>query len=203
MSSVIETLNFQKGMAAKRKRTEDLELLKLAITYGIELLPFKNGGLYLNPLKRVLGLEVGLEESKRALMELSQRPELLTQLKGQRNMGFSPHKIMEPSPENPVYTVKKKGVPQGCPTSCGLSTLVLDLITRNNINYRTGALPVMKVVMYADDGLIFSDRPEPIEAVKNYLKSIKIGMKESGSGFVKEKGVWLKSLKFCGLEYNP
>jgi hypothetical protein len=56
--------------------------------------------------------------------------------------------------------------------------------------------------MYADDGIVFSRNPEGIEAVKNYLKLIKVGIKEEGSSFVKQNGRWQKPLKFCGLEYD-
>jgi len=42
--------------------------------------------------------------------------------------------------------------------------------------------------MYADDGLIFSKTQKGIEKIKSYLESIKIEMKEGGSGYVKFKG---------------
>jgi len=78
--------------------------------------------------------------------------------------------------------MKEKGVPQGAPTSCGLATIILDGLTRNEMGNG------LHVIMYADDGLIFSKTQKGIERVKTYLKSIQIEMKEEGSGYVKFKG---------------
>jgi hypothetical protein len=90
---------------------------------------------------------------------------------------------------------KEKGVPQGCPTSCGLSTIALDKITTNPI--KEG-----KVVMYADDGLIFGKTEEAIEEVKKLFEPTKIQLNKSKSGWIKREGTWLKEIKFLGLTYK-
>jgi len=87
-------------------------------------------------------------------------------------------------------------VPQGCPTSCGLSTIILDQITRNQDDDPLGILKIkgkpiselMKVIMYADDGIIVTEDEILIERVKNYLKTIKVEIEETKSGFVKKDG---------------
>jgi len=61
---------------------------------------------------------------------------------------------------------------------------------------------MIKVVMYADDGIIFTDDEIFITEVKRYLKAIKIKIVEEKSGYVKKDGIWLKDLKFCGLKYT-
>lgn len=108
--------------------------------------------------------------------------------------------------------VKTKGVPQGAPTSCGLSTILLDKLTRQEF-YRHSNLSdkiyvngkklkdMIKIVMYADDGIIFTDDKVFVQEFREYLKKIKIEISEEKSGYVKEDGKWLKDLKFCGLKY--
>jgi hypothetical protein len=49
---------------------------------------------------------------------------------------------------------------------------------------------------------VFSAHPEGVEAVRNYLQSLNIKIKEEKSGYVKYEGQWKNPLKFCGLEYN-
>jgi len=48
---------------------------------------------------------------------------------------------------------------------------------------------MIKVVMYADDGIIFTDDEIFISEVKRYLKTIKIKIVEEKSGYVKKDGI--------------
>jgi hypothetical protein len=193
--------------AMKKAVEEDIELLKRGVELGLRSLPFKNNRVYLRMVKQYLDLPTGKEASLKAIEEMAKNLDIQARLQPEGTR-FEVHSLNEPSKANPVFTLKNKGVPQGCPTSCGLSTIILDVLTRNSHlipgTQLSANKPIIdiKVIFYADDGVIFSNKPELIETVFNYLKSVKIGIKEEGSGFVKQNGQWLRPLKFCGLEYN-
>jgi len=173
---------------------DDLIILEAAIDMKIERLPFRNGRIFLRHVKQLLNLGPGLSNSLIAILELAKDPTLKERFDRREGTRMRIIELQEPSAQNPTFTIKTKGVPQGCPTSCGLSTMILDVLTRNVHRLPNKAsfgeveiLPV-KVVMYADDGIIFSHGVEYIEAVKNYLESVKIGLKKEGCGYVKEEG---------------
>ena len=90
-------------------------------------------------------------------------------------------------------TNKEIGVPQGAPTSCGLSLLnLIGLFDR-----------LRKLVMYADDGVYF---PEDTEKVtEGEVGEPEAGVYEASekSGWIKKDGKWIRSMKFLGLEYIP
>jgi len=71
--------------------------------------------------------------------------------------------------------LKEKGVPQGCPTSCGLSTIVLDRITRNELDD-------CQVVMYADDGVIFARNRFAVMNVLRLFQEIGVEINKAKSG---------------------
>lgn len=83
-----------------------------------------------------------------------------------------------------------KGVPQGASTSCGLATYNLkELFKRYD-----------ELIMYADDGILCRQDPSTpdfsIEKAGVYQEPAK-------SGWLKRDGVFLKSVKFLGLEFIP
>lgn len=89
-------------------------------------------------------------------------------------------------PANPDY-LSRTGVPQGAPTSPFLSILTLK-------NF----LSQQRSVSYADDPVFFGDkdfhiRDSPDEGIVIHPEK---------SGWVKRDGVWLKPLKFLGLEFD-
>lgn len=84
---------------------------------------------------------------------------------------------------------KTKGVPQGAPTSCSLSTLSIDIITNQNrlklvIKYKDTV-----VVMYADDGIIFANSLEAIEEIKQLFAKQGVPIKEEKSRLLKKDGI--------------
>lgn len=95
--------------------------------------------------------------------------------------------------ENEGYELyRSKGVPQGAPTSCGLSTYnLLDLFKKW----------YGRLVMYADDGLAFPKLS--LESPKLDVPEAGVLVQHSKSGWVKKDGVWLKPLKFLGLQFIP
>lgn len=92
--------------------------------------------------------------------------------------------------------IKEEGVPQGAPFSPFISNLVLDisLLAACRLN-------AIKVVQYADDGIMCSDQefkfPWTLE-----IKRAGIIQSLEKSGWVKFNGEWLKPLKFLGLEFD-
>lgn len=84
------------------------------------------------------------------------------------------------------------GVHQGAPCSPLIATLALE---------RT-ILKDKDAIMYADDGLIFSNEEfDPVKEFEAY-KRHGIHLALSKSKFIKEKGVWKSPLKFLGLVYD-
>jgi len=108
--------------------------------------------------------------------------------------------------DQPVYEVdfddreipirKDKGVPQGGACSPTLATLCLDLLFKEVNSDKS-----VKLIMYADDGLIFANDLKSIYTIEAKLNEIVTVSKEK-SGFVKFKGSYCKNLKFCGLIFN-
>lgn len=85
------------------------------------------------------------------------------------------------------------GVPQGASTSPVMSNIALKVGLYDR-------LPGM-IVGYADDGLVFpasSQAPPRVE-----FPEAGIYLKDSATGWVKRDGVWLKPLKFLGMQYDP
>ena len=115
--------------------------------------------------------------------------------------------LIEDGVDLPEYLYRVKGVPQGAATSCSLSTLCLEQVTLPQSEICNPYLEELssstKTIMYADDGLIFSNCLSDIEREKAKLEL-------SGSSISLEKSSWfkkdvryLKTLKFCGLLYDP
>lgn len=76
---------------------------------------------------------------------------------------------------------KNKGVPQGAPTSCSLSTLSIDKITNPERLKLELVHKDTAVVMYADDGIIFSNDLEAIEEIKKLFALQGVPVKEEKS----------------------
>lgn len=120
------------------------------------------------------------------------------------------------------------GAPQGSPTSPVLSILpLLDTLLRprevvslaraedvphwNHASWKSGWRPPTKrikveTLMYADDGLIYGEFAPGFNPVADLQTGLMVwsGIRFSPTkcGWVKRDGVWLKPLKFLGLEYN-
>lgn len=91
------------------------------------------------------------------------------------------------------WTVNKwKGIPQGAATSPILSSLV----TRGCL------FPYIKgLIMYADDGIIFSDQPITLEPNAAMIDA-GVSWNETKTEIIKENGEWRRNLKFLGKEYD-
>lgn len=89
------------------------------------------------------------------------------------------------------YVLKKhKGVPQGASTSCGLATLNIEDLFREDEN----------LIGYSDDGV----KATNLNEVPNLdIKPAGVAVNLNKSGFVKSENKWSKSLKFLGLEFIP
>jgi len=83
-----------------------------------------------------------------------------------------------------------RGVAQGAPTSPLLSILLLNHFMRQHSQYQC--------LMYADDGIFFSDHPIKIKD----FPELGIILNQDKSGYIKKDGVWIKPIKFLGLEFN-
>jgi len=92
------------------------------------------------------------------------------------------------------YQYRVRGVPQGAPTSPVLSTLALEDSILNR--------PGLPCVMYADDGLYYGDIDVPVITPNSAMVTNNIKFNLDKSGWVKKDGIWLKPLKFLGLEYD-
>jgi len=95
--------------------------------------------------------------------------------------------------ETMTNVTKDRGVPQGAPTSCSLSTLALRRLESNH-----------EILFYADDVIYF-----PQNSTSNPIKMLtspKFGLEvnEEKSQWVKKNGKWLvDSFKFLGIRYYP
>lgn len=83
------------------------------------------------------------------------------------------------------------GVPQGASTSCGLATLNLKELFQKYLE---------DLSMYADDGCLCS---ESSDTPSFTIEKAGVYQEHDKSGWVKKDGIWLKSLKFLGLEFIP
>lgn len=79
---------------------------------------------------------------------------------------------------------KERGVPQGAATSCSLSTICLSKVTNMSEQRRLelGLSASAKIVMYADDGLIFGSSEDEIRKLKDELASCRVPINEEKSG---------------------
>lgn len=84
------------------------------------------------------------------------------------------------------------GVHQGAPCSPLIATLALEKTILKDHD----------AIMYADDGLIFSDNEIDPEKIFAPYKRYGIHLALKKSRFVKHNGVWLVPLKFLGLVYD-
>jgi len=86
-----------------------------------------------------------------------------------------------------------RGVPQGAPTSPILSIFALDIFMRANS---------VKCILYADDGIIFGNNL-PTNPFPEGGGKYGIFQNLEKSHWIKRNGVWLRPVKFLGLEYDP
>jgi len=90
------------------------------------------------------------------------------------------------------------GMPQGAPTSPLLSTIVLKRILLES------KLLIGRIVMYADDGIIYGTKlGVRLEKALKFPELSGIMTEWSKSQWIKRDGVWLRTLRFLGLEYDP
>lgn len=90
------------------------------------------------------------------------------------------------------------GVAQGSPLSPTLSTIILvPLLFLNKQK--------VDVIMYADDGLLYSNKPFNPDEVLNFPINSGIIAHPEGekSKWIKQDGKWLNSLKFTGKRFTP
>jgi len=87
-------------------------------------------------------------------------------------------------------SLRYKGFPQGAAMSAFLSVLYL-----RDIKLPKGA----NLIMYADDGLIYSDEPFNWVEFQDELKALSLDLNMSKCRWVKRHGDWLHDLKFLGL----
>jgi hypothetical protein len=90
------------------------------------------------------------------------------------------------------HIIAWKGVPQGAATSPILSSLV----TRATL-FR---LLSNKLDMYADDGIICSEKPIELPLTQD-MKIAGVNWNHDKTEIIKEKGRWQKDMKFLGLTY--
>jgi hypothetical protein len=92
---------------------------------------------------------------------------------------------------------RSQGLPQGFALSPILSVLTLIVLEE---------LKEIDNVMYADDGLFYSDTDKSfLEEAQKVLDKHGIGayFNKDKCKYVKKDGIWLTNLKFVGLVYNP
>jgi hypothetical protein len=97
---------------------------------------------------------------------------------------------------------KGKGVPQGAPTSCALSTWAISHITNSQSLETRFGIDGCRVVMYADDGIIFLDDASKLDKILSLFESSGVELNMSKSGWIKKDGKWLKPLKFLGIKFT-
>jgi len=93
-----------------------------------------------------------------------------------------------------------RGVPQGLGTSPFVSTLMTDVVL-----HELGSQG--NLIMYMDDGILFSGSKQGMEKVvaklKEKLSILGLEIAPEKSIYVKEDGHWTNSLRFLGLRYLP
>lgn len=90
------------------------------------------------------------------------------------------------------------GVPQGAPTSPALANLAM----HESILSRPTQGNPLESLAYADDGLWYGNITQPLITPNTGMVRGNITINTNKSGWVKKDGIWLKPLKFLGLEYN-
>jgi hypothetical protein len=83
-----------------------------------------------------------------------------------------------------------QGVAQGSPTSPLLAILPLQVIKDK------------KIIQYADDGFIYGSSDVDTQLREMIPKDSGIKINEEKSGWVKRNNIWVKPLKFLGLEFD-
>jgi len=99
--------------------------------------------------------------------------------------------------EREIAVKKEKGVPQGGACSPTLATLCLDPLFKKLKNRND-----VRLIMYADDGLIFANNTKTIDEIKEELNKI-VAVNNEKSSYFKNSGGYCKQLKFCGLLFDP
>lgn len=99
--------------------------------------------------------------------------------------------IKAPRPLSYMYRVR--GVPQGAPTSPVLASLALHgSVLDRGVN----------TLLYADDGLYYGEINQPLITPNSNLVTANISFHTEKCHWIKKGGVWLRPLKFLGLEYD-
>jgi len=102
---------------------------------------------------------------------------------------------------NPSLQSKSKGVPQGAAISCSLSSVASAHLTSGEILLEKGQVKLL-IVMYADDGIIFSNSSLCEDYIKSPNRIDGVSINETKSGWIKFNGAWrVDSFKFLGLRY--
>lgn len=98
-------------------------------------------------------------------------------------------------------SIKEKGVPQGAAISCSLSNVASTHLTNGLIFLERGEVKLL-IVMYADDGIVFSNS-SLIEEYMNQPDLIPgVSLNKEKSRWLKFNGVWrVDNFKFLGLRY--
>lgn len=110
--------------------------------------------------------------------------------------------LRQPTSRSLSQGMKKKGVPQGAATSCGLSTISLSHITEPGRLRLEIEVEGVVVVMYADDGVIFLEKEEHLGLVLALFERTGVSINYEKSRWIKKNGEWLTDLKFCGIKYS-
>lgn len=87
-----------------------------------------------------------------------------------------------------------RGFPQGVNFSPFLS--IISLVIGGDPKFAT-------LLMYADDGLFYSQRKFSAKDVEGFFTGLGLSIQPAKSGWVRENYKWIKPLKFLGLVYKP
>jgi len=87
--------------------------------------------------------------------------------------------------EEAEYHMKSHGVPQGAATSCSGSTLALHHITDPALLNSELGHTRAKVIMYADDGLVFLEQEEDLAGVMALFERTGVSVNQEKSGWIK------------------
>lgn len=92
-----------------------------------------------------------------------------------------------------------QGVPQGANTSPLLAISFLGEL------HKWAKRKGHELIMYADDGIIYSDQPIDAEDLFDnfYISALGIEFNREKSHSIREDGIWLRRVKFLGLAYDP